>query len=76
MLNRGPLVRSNCDILLKNVTNVRGEVDPEKNYSSQNSQITGQMNFVVPQYLVQESMLPSVSHSVLFNELWGYIELL
>ena len=30
MLNRGPLVRPNCDTVLKNVTNVIGEADPEE----------------------------------------------
>ena len=66
MLNRGPLVRSNCDTVLKNVTHLR-EVDPEEDHSSQNSQSTDQLNFVVPQdQLVQEPMLLSVSHSVLF----------
>ena len=67
MLKRGPLVRSNCDTALQNVTNLRREVDPEEDRSSQNSGSTGQMKFVVPQYqLFQEPMLPSVSYSVLF----------
>ena len=65
MLNREPLVQSNYDTALKNVTNLRGEVDPEENRSSQNSQSTGQMNFVVPQYqLVHEPMLPSISAAI------------
>ena len=67
MFNRGPLVQSNYDTALKNVKNLRGEVDPEEGRCSQNSQSTGQLNFVLPQYqLVQEPMLPSVSYSVLF----------
>ena len=67
ILNRGPLVRSKCDTALKNVTNFR-EVDPEEDQPSQNSQNTGQMNFVVPKYqLVQEPLPPSVSYSVLFQ---------
>ena len=48
MLNRGPLVLSNCDTALKNVTNLRGEVDPEEDRSSQNSKSTGHMKFFVP----------------------------
>ena len=50
MLNRGPLVRSNCDTALKNVTNLRGEVDPQEDRSTRNSQSAGHMNYVVPQY--------------------------
>ena len=61
MLNPGLFVQSYYDTALKNVTNLIGEVDPEEDHSSQNSQCTGQMNFVVPQYqLVQEPMLHSV----------------
>ena len=67
MLIRGPLVRSNYDTVLKNYTNLRGEVNPEENHSIQNSQSTGQMKFVLYQYqLAQKPMLPSVGYSALF----------
>ena len=87
MLNREPLVQSNYDTALKNVTNLRGEVDPEEDRYNQNSQSIDQMNFVVPQYqLVQEPMLPSffaaifdvspaildVFFSAIFDVLFGY----
>ena len=58
---------SNYDTALKNVTNLRGQVDPEEDRSSQNSQSNGHTNLAVPPYqLNQEPMLPSVGNSVLF----------
>ena len=36
VLNQGPLVGSNCDTVLKIVTSLRGQVDPEEEHSSQN----------------------------------------
>ena len=52
MINRGPLVRSNCDTVQKNIPNLRGEFDPEEDRSSENSQSTGRMNFVLTKPLV------------------------
>ena len=68
MLNRGTLVQSKYDTALKNITNLRGQVDPEEDRSSQNSQSNGHTILAVPPYqLIQEPMiLPSVSYSVLF----------
>ena len=56
MLNRDPLVRFNYGPVLKNVTNLRGEVDPEEDQSSQSSQSTGQTIFDLPQYQIAHNL--------------------
>ena len=71
MQNLGPLVQSYGNTSLQNLRNLR-EVDPEQDQSRHNSQNTGHMNFVVPQYqFAQEPMLPSVSYCVHFSMGFG-----
>ena len=67
MLNPGPLIQSIFDPILKIVTNLRREVDPEEDHSSQNCRNTGQEIIALSQYqLAQKTMLPSIIYSLLF----------